>query len=217
MYNRPGKQKKQKISANDKLNSLQTVFSLQNLFMTPTVFPRASDWWKKSNVTCFRFLRRKIDTMSIYSIRISYNATLTFEKNMLIGWDFLKNPFTAIKYIFNNFCDEIDVCLVFKGNQEGRMIGLSTRSISLWWYCTVKTDSNTTFSEIWRAIFTAWQIWLPSNATLIQIYLLLFIQVKKRVTVGRCCTSSTKRAALHCTHSILCVCGYPKKLLIYCR
>ena len=125
---------------------------------------------EKSNVTWFLFLRRKVDTMS--SIRISYNDTLTFKKNMLIGWDFLKNPFlkiiiTAIKYIFNNFWDKIDVCLVFKGNQEGRMIGLSTRSISLWWYCTVKTDSNTTFSEIWRAIFTAWQIWLPSNATLI--------------------------------------------------
>ena len=36
-----GKQTKRNISANDKLNSLQTVFSLQNLFTTPTVFPRA--------------------------------------------------------------------------------------------------------------------------------------------------------------------------------
>ena len=27
------------------------------------------------------------------SIRISYNATSTFEKNMFIGWDFLKNSF----------------------------------------------------------------------------------------------------------------------------
>ena len=117
---------------------------------------------------------------------------------------------TAIKYIFNNFWDKLDVCLLFKGNQDDRMIGLSTRSIFLWWYCTVKTDSWTAFFEIWRAIFTAWQIWLPSNATLIQIYLLIFIQVKKRVIVGRCCTSSTKRAAVHCTHSILCVCGYKK-------
>ena len=90
------------------------------------------------------------------------------------------------------------------------MIGLSTRAIFLLWYCTVKTDSSTSFSEIWRAILTARQIWLPSNATLIQIYLLIFIQVKKRVAFGRCCTSSTKRAALHCTHSILCVCGYQK-------
>ena len=189
------------------------MFSLQNLFTTPTVFPRASDWWKKSNVTWFLFLRREVDTM--ISIRISYNATSTFEKNMFIGWDFLKNPFlkiimTAIKYIFNNFWDKLDVCLLFKGNQDDRMIGLSTRAIFLWWNCTVKTDSSTAFSEIWRAIFTALQIWLPSNATLIQIYLLIFIQVKKRVTVGRCCTSSTKRAALHCTHSILCVCGYQK-------
>ena len=46
---------------------------------------------EKSNVTWFLFLRRKVDTMS--SIRISYNDTLTFKKNMLIGWDFLKNPF----------------------------------------------------------------------------------------------------------------------------
>ena len=218
MYNRPGKQKKQKISANDKLNSLQTVFSLQNLFMTPTVFPRASDWWKKSNVTCFRFLRRKIDTMSIYSIRISYNATLTFEKNMLIGWDFLKNPFTAIKYIFNNFCDEIDVCLVFKGNQEGRMIGLSTSAIFLRWYCTLKTDSSTAFSRIWRATFTARQIYgfLPMQPSSKYTYWYSF-KLKNKLQVSRCCTSSTKRAALHCTHSILCVCGYPKKLLIYCR
>ena len=119
---------------------------------------------------------------------------------------------TAIKYIFNNLWDKIDVCLVFKGNQDCRMIDLSTQTIFLWWYsqCSVKMDSSTAVSEMWRAIFTAWQIWLPSNATLIQIYLLLFIQVKKRVTVGRCCTSSTKRAALHCTHSILCVCGYQK-------
>ena len=46
---------------------------------------------EKSNVTWFLFLRRKFDTMN--SIRTSYNATLTFEKNMLIGWDFPKNPF----------------------------------------------------------------------------------------------------------------------------
>ena len=36
---------------------------------------------------------------------------------------------TAIKYIFNNLWDKIDVCLVFKGNQEGRMIDLSTQGI----------------------------------------------------------------------------------------
>ena len=38
---------------------------------------------------------------------------------------------TAIKYIFNNFWDKLDVCLLFKGNQDDRMIGLSTRSIFL--------------------------------------------------------------------------------------
>ena len=38
---------------------------------------------------------------------------------------------TAIKYIFNNLWDKIDVCLVFKGNQEGRMIDLSTQTIFL--------------------------------------------------------------------------------------
>ena len=38
---------------------------------------------EKSNVTWFLFLRSKVDTMS--SIRISYNATLPFEENMLIG------------------------------------------------------------------------------------------------------------------------------------
>ena len=52
---------------------------------------------------------------------------------------------TAIKYIFNNFWDKLDVCLLFKGNQDDRMIGLSTRVIFLWWYCTVKTDSSTVF------------------------------------------------------------------------
>ena len=84
-------QKKRKISADDKLNSLQTVFSLQNLFTTPTVFPRVSDWWKKVMSRGFSFYDVTVDTMS--SIRISYNDTLTFEKNMLIGWDFPKNPF----------------------------------------------------------------------------------------------------------------------------
>ena len=135
---------------------------------------------------------------------------------MLIGWNFLMNPFikiiiTAINYIFNNLWNKIDVCLVFKKNRDRRMIDLSTQTIFLWWYsqCSVKMDSSTAVSEMWRAIFTAWQIRFPSNATLIQIYLLIFIQVKKRVTVGRCCTSSTKRAALHCTYS-----HYPLRLRI---
>ena len=121
---------------------------------------------------------------------------------------------TAIKYIFNNLWDKIDVCLVFKGNQQGRMIDLSTQGIFYFVMVSPVLCENelkyTAFSEMWRAIFTAWQIWLPSNVTFIQIYLLLFIQVKKRVTVGRCCTSSTKRAALHCTHSILYVFGYQR-------
>ena len=95
------------------------------------------------------------------------------------------------------------------------MIGLSTRAIFLCWYCTVKTDSSTAFSEIWRAIFTARQIWLPSNATLIQIYLLILIQVKKRVTVGRCCTSQQNERlfiALILSSSFVDI----EKLIIYC-
>ena len=89
MYNRETKETKDISKWQAKFSP--NVFSLQTLFTTPTVFPRASDWWKKSNVTWFLFLRRKVDTMS--SIRISYNATLIFEKNMLIGWDFSKESF----------------------------------------------------------------------------------------------------------------------------
>ena len=71
--------------------SLNGVLSTEFIHDTQRLSTRVRLMKKKRNVTWFLFLRRKVDTMS--SIRISYNATLTFEKNMLIGWDFLKNPF----------------------------------------------------------------------------------------------------------------------------
>ena len=36
-----------------------------------------------------------------------------------------------MNYIFNNLWNKIDVCLVFKGNQDCRMIDLSTQTIFL--------------------------------------------------------------------------------------
>ena len=91
------------------------------------------------------------------------------------------------------------------------MIDLSTQTIfcdgipsALWKW----TQVHSSFWNVKSHLYSM-QIWFPSNATLIQIYLLLFILVKKRVTVGRCCTSSTKRAALHYIYS-----HYPLRLLI---
>ena len=67
---------------------------------------------------------------------------------------------TAMKYIFNNLWDKIDVCLVFKGNQEGRMIDLSTQGIFYFVMVSPVLCENglkyAAVSEMSRAIFTAW-------------------------------------------------------------
>ena len=79
-------------------------------------------------------------------------------------------------------------------------------------------ENGLKYSIFWNMkshLYSTANIWLPSNATLIQIYLLIFIQVKKRVTVAVVRVQQNEHLfiALILSSSFV----DSKQLLIYCR